>query len=57
MAILNVKENILKFLRLWIQALGLSILALLKAQVSLQFGKVFSSDNRVSVSIMYSYMY
>ena len=57
MAILNVKENILKFLRLWIQALGLSILALLKAQVSLQFGKVFSSDNEVSVSIMYSYMY
>ena len=33
------------------------ILALLKAQVSLQLGKVFSSDNGVSVSIMYSYMY
>ena len=32
-------------------------LALLKAQVSLQLGNVFSSDNRVSVSIMYSYMY
>ena len=32
-------------------------LALLKAQVSLQLGKVFSSDNGVSVSIMYSYMY
>ena len=31
--------------------------ALLKAQVSLQLGKVFSSDNGVSVSIMYSYMY
>ena len=29
----------------------------LKAQVSLQLGKVFSSDNGVSVSIMYSYMY
>ena len=33
------------------------ILALLKAQVSLQFRKVFSSDDGVSVSIMYSYMY
>ena len=32
-------------------------LALLKAQVSLQLGKVFSSDNGVSVSTMYSYMY
>ena len=32
-------------------------LALLKAQVSLQSGKVFSSDNEVSVSVMYSYMY
>ena len=32
-------------------------LALLKAQVSLQLGNVFSSDNGVSVSIMYSYMY
>ena len=32
-------------------------LALLKAQVSLQLGKVSSSDNEVSVSIMYSYMY
>ena len=31
--------------------------ALLKAQVSWQLGKVFSSDNGVSVSIMYSYMY
>ena len=31
--------------------------ALLKAQVSLQLGKVSSSDNAVSVSIMYSYMY
>ena len=31
--------------------------ALLKAKVSLQLGKVFSSDNGVSVSIMYSYMY
>ena len=31
--------------------------ALLKAQVSLQLGKVFSSDNGLSVSIMYSYMY
>ena len=31
--------------------------ALLKAQDPLQFGKVFSSDNGVSVSIMYSYMY
>ena len=31
--------------------------AVLKAQVSLQLGKVFSSDNGVSVSIMYSYMY
>ena len=30
-------------------------LALLKAQVSLQLGKVFISDNGVSVSIMYSY--
>ena len=32
-------------------------LALLKAQISLQLGKVFSSDNGVSVSIMYSYTY
>ena len=32
-------------------------LSLLKAQVPLQFGKVFSSDNGVSVYIMYSYMY
>ena len=32
-------------------------IALLKAQVSLQLGKIFSSDNGVSVSIMYSYMY
>ena len=34
-----------------------SLSALLKAQVSLQLGKIFSSDNGVSVSIMYSYMY
>ena len=34
-----------------------SVVALLKAQVPLQFRKVFSSDNRVSVSIMYLYMY
>ena len=33
------------------------VLALQKAQVSLQLGKVFSSDNGVSVSIMYPYMY
>ena len=33
------------------------LLALFNAQVSLQLGKVFSSDNGVSVSIMYSYMY
>ena len=33
------------------------ILALLKAQVSLQLGNVSSSDNGVSVCIMYSYMY
>ena len=33
------------------------LIALLKAQVSLQLGKVFSSDNGVSVSIMHSYMY
>ena len=32
-------------------------LALLKAQVSLQLGNVSSSDNGVSVSIMYSYTY
>ena len=32
-------------------------IALLKAQVSLQLGEVFSSDNGVSVSIMYSYMH
>ena len=32
-------------------------ITLLKAQVSLQLGKVFSSDNAVSVSVMYSYMY
>ena len=32
-------------------------LALLQAQVSLQFWKVFSLDSLVSVSIMYSYMY
>ena len=31
-------------------------IALLKAQVCLQLGKVFSSDNGVSVSIMYSYI-
>ena len=31
------------------------VIALLKAQVSIQLGKVFSSDNGVSVSIMYSY--
>ena len=31
--------------------------ALLKAQVSLQLVKVSGSDNGVSVSIMYSYMY
>ena len=31
--------------------------ALLKAQVSLQLRKVFSSYNGVSVSMMYSYMY
>ena len=30
---------------------------LLKAQVSLQLGKIFSSDNEDSVYIMYSYMY
>ena len=30
-------------------------LAVLKAQVSLELGKVFSSDNGVSVSIVYSY--
>ena len=34
-----------------------TFLALLKAQISLQLGKVFSSDNGVSVSIMYSYTY
>ena len=33
-----------------------TLLALLKAQVSSQLGKVFRSDNGVSVSIMYSYM-
>ena len=33
------------------------VIALLKDQVSLQLGKVFSSDNGVSVIIMYSYMY
>ena len=32
-------------------------LALLKAEVSLHLEKIFSSDNGVSVSIMYSYMY
>ena len=32
-------------------------LALLKAQVSLQLGNVSSSDNGVSLSIMYSYTY
>ena len=31
--------------------------ALLKAQVSLQLGNVSSSDNGVSLSIMYSYTY
>ena len=35
----------------------LFLLALLKAQVPLQFSKVFSSNNEVSVSVMYSYMY
>ena len=35
--------------RMWI--------ALLKAQVSLQLGNVSSSDNGVSLSIMYSYTY
>ena len=33
------------------------LLALLKAQVSLQLGNVSSSDNGVSLSIMYSYTY
>ena len=33
------------------------LLALLKFQISLQLGKIFSSDNEVSVYIMYSYMY
>ena len=37
--------------------LDMKITDSLKAQVSLQFGKVFSSDNGVPVSIMYSYMY
>ena len=32
-------------------------LALLKTEISLQLGKVFSSDNGVSVPIMYSYTY
>ena len=32
-------------------------LALQKAQVSLQLGKIFSSDDKVSVYIMYSYKY
>ena len=32
-------------------------LGLLKAQVSFQLGKIFSSDNEVSVYIMYLYMY
>ena len=32
-------------------------IALLKAQVSLQIGKIFSSDNGVSVYIMHSHMY
>ena len=35
---------------------GLSKVALLKAKVSLQVGKSFSSDNGISVSIIYSYM-
>ena len=39
------------------QKINLYTLALLKAQISLQLGKVFSSDNGVSVSIMYSYTY
>ena len=43
------QEEILSSLYVW--------LALLKTQVSLHLGKVFSSDNGVSVSIMYSYMY
>ena len=34
-----------------------SMLALLKAQVSLHLGKLFSSDNEVLVCIMYLYMY
>ena len=34
-----------------------TLVALLKAQVSLQLGKIFSSDNGVSVSVMYSYMH
>ena len=33
------------------------LVALLKAQVSLQLGNVSSSDNGVSLSIMYSYTY
>ena len=32
-------------------------LALLKAHISLQLGKIFSSDNEISVYIMYSYMF
>ena len=36
---------------------NITLIAMLKAQVSLQLGKIFRSDNGVSVSIMYSYMY
>ena len=42
-------------IKLIIQVAG--VLALLKAQVSLQLGNVSSSDNGVSLSIMYSYTY
>ena len=36
------------------ESLTCFVVAMLKAQISLQLGKVFSSDNGVSVSIMYS---
>ena len=56
--IMQVRELLTSTLAKMVKWSGYVLLsiALLKAQVSLQLGKVFSSDNGVSVSIMYSYM-
>ena len=45
-----------KYIYTTIQYLG-NFIALLKAKIPLQLGKLFSSDDEVSVYIMYSNMY